>query len=137
MPRQRCVKPFSDNSAMVVLNGQMGELGIYPRHAPLMTEIDPGPIRVILPDGEESVFFAGGGILEVMPHLVTVLADTAIRADDIDEAAAIRAREEAERALADRSGEFEIAEAQARLLEALAQLRALEQMRRKIRRLGG
>ncbi len=121
----------------VVVSGGSGELGIYPRHAPLMTTIRPGPVRVVLEDGEEAVFFVGGGILEVMPHLVTVLADTAIRAGDIDEAAAVKAREEAERALQDRTGEMEIAEAQARLLEALAQLRALEQMRQKIKRVKG
>jgi F-type H+-transporting ATPase subunit epsilon len=127
-------KIFSGKVTAVVAGGDSGDLGIYPRHAPLMTTLKPGPIRVILADGEEAIFFVGGGILEVMPHLVTVLADTAIRADDIDEAAALKAREDAERALKDRKGEMEIAEAEARLLKALAQLRALEQMRRRIKR---
>ena len=128
---------FSGRVTALIVSGGSGELGIYPRHTPLMTTLKPGPVRVVLADGEEAVFFIGGGLLEVMPHLVTVLADTAIRADDIDEAAAIKAREEAERALQDRTGEMEIAEAQARLLEALAQLRALEQMRQKIKRVKG
>jgi F-type H+-transporting ATPase subunit epsilon len=128
---------FSGKVKAVVAGGDSGDLGIYPRHAPLMTTLKPGPIRVILADGEEAIFFVGGGILEVMPHLVTVLADTAIRADDIDEAAAVKAREEAERALQDRTGGMEIAEAQARLLEAMAQLRALEQMRQRIKRVKG
>ena len=125
---------FSGDVSHVVASGANGELGIYPRHAPLMTTLKPGSVRLILPDEEESIFFIGGGILEVMPHLVTVLADTAIRADHLDEAAATRAKEEAERALQDRKGELEIAEALARLAEALAQLQALEELRRKVKR---
>ena len=127
-------KIFSGEAAMVFATGTLGELGISPRHAPLITQLRPGPVRVQQPDGEEAFFFVGGGILEVMPHIVTVLADTAVRADDLDEAAASRAKEEAERELQDHTGEMEIAEAQARLLEAAAQLRALEQLRKKGRR---
>ena len=119
---------------MVFATGSVGELGISPRHAPLITQLKPGPVRVQRPDGDEAFFFVGGGILEVMPHVVTVLADTAVRADDLDEAAAVRAKEEAERQLADQTGEIEIAEAQSRLLEAAAQLRALEQLRKGGRR---
>jgi F-type H+-transporting ATPase subunit epsilon len=122
---------FSGEAAMVFATGTMGELGISPRHAPLITQLKPGPVRVQQPDGEEAFFFVGGGILEVMPHIVTVLADTAVRADDLDEAAAVRAKEEAERELADQTGDIEVAEAQARLLEAAAQLRALQQLRKK------
>jgi F-type H+-transporting ATPase subunit epsilon len=122
---------FSGEAAMIFATGSMGELGISPRHAPLITQLKPGPVRVQQPDGEEAFFFVGGGILEVMPHIVTVLADTAVRADDLDEAAAVRAKEEAERELQDQAGEMDIAEAQARLLEAAAQLRALEQLRKK------
>ena len=122
---------FSGEASMVFATGTVGELGISPRHAPLITQLKPGPVRVQQPDGEEAFFFVGGGILEVMPHLVTVLADTAVRADDLDEAAAVRAKEEAERELADQTGEIEVAEAQARLLEAAAQLRALQQLRKK------
>ena len=125
---------FSGEASMVFATGTVGELGISPRHAPLITQLKPGPVRVQQPDGEEAFFFVGGGILEVMPHLVTVLADTAVRADDLDEAAAVRAKEEAERELADQTGEIEVAEAQARLLEAAAQLRALQQLRKKTAR---
>jgi len=125
---------YSGQAAMIFATGSMGELGISPRHAPLITQLKPGPVRVQQPDGEEAFFFVGGGILEVMPHLVTVLADTAVRADDIDEASALRAKEEAERELQDQTGDLEIAEAQARLLEAAAQIRALEQLRKKGRR---
>jgi len=127
-------KIFSGEASMVFATGTVGELGISPRHAPLITQLKPGPVRVQQPNGEEAFFFVGGGILEVMPHIVTVLADTAVRADDLDEAAASRAKEEAERELQDHTGEMEIAEAQARLLEAAAQLRALEQLRKKGRR---
>lgn len=122
---------FSGEASMIFATGSLGELGITPRHAPLITQLKPGPVRVQQPDGEEAFFFVGGGILEVMPHIVTVLADTAVRADDLDEAAAKRAQEEAERELKDQTGEMEIAEAQARLLEAAAQLRALQQLRKK------
>ena len=125
---------FSGEAAMVFATGTVGELGITPRHAPLITQLKPGPVRVQQADGEEAFFFVGGGIIEVQPHVVTVLADTAVRADDLDEAAAVRAKEEAERELADQTGEIEVAEAQARLLEAAAQLRALEQLRKKTAR---
>jgi F-type H+-transporting ATPase subunit epsilon len=125
---------FSGEVAHIVAMGSKGELGIYPRHAPLMTTLRPGSIRLVLPDDEVAIFFVGGGIIEVMPHMITVLADTVIRADHIDEAAARQAKEEAERALQDRKGEMEIAEALARLAKALAQLQALEELRKKIKR---
>ena len=125
---------FSGEAAMIFATGAVGELGITPRHAPLITQLKPGPVRVQTPDGEEAFFFVGGGILEVMPHIVTVLADTAVRADDLDEAAAARAKEEAERELADRTGEMEVAEAQAKLAEAIAQLQALERLRKNVSR---
>ena len=126
-------KIFSGEAAMLIASGVAGELGITPRHAPLMTTLKPGPVRVLLPDGEENMFFVGGGILEVMPHLVTVLADTAVRADDLDEAAARKAKAEAERELKDYAGKMEIAEAQAKLTEAITQLEALERWRRRAR----
>jgi len=122
---------FSGEAQMVFATGIAGELGISPRHAPLITQLKPGPVRVLKADGEEAFFFVSGGILEVQPHEVTVLTDTATRGEDLDEAAALAAKAEAERVLADRTGEMEIAEAQARLLEAAAQLRALEQLRKK------
>jgi F-type H+-transporting ATPase subunit epsilon len=125
---------YSGDAAMIFATGLVGELGISPRHAPLITQLKAGPVRVLQPDGEEAFFFVGGGILEVQPHIVTVLADTAVRADDLDKAAAVRAKEEAERELQDRTGEMEVADAQARLAEAIAQLRALEQLRKKVKR---
>jgi F-type H+-transporting ATPase subunit epsilon len=125
---------FSGQASMIFATGSVGELGISPRHAPLITKLKPGPVRVQQADGEEAFFFVGGGILEVMPHIVTVLADTAVRADDLDEAAAVRSKEEAERQLQDSTGDMEIADAQSRLLEAAAQLRALDQLRKKGRR---
>jgi F-type H+-transporting ATPase subunit epsilon len=125
---------FSGEATMLFATGKLGELGISPRHAPLITVLKPGPVRVQKPDGQEAFFFVGGGILEVMPHVVTVLADTAVRAEDLDSAAAQRAKEEAERTLADRTGEVEVADAQARLAEAAAQLRALEQLRKQVKR---
>jgi F-type H+-transporting ATPase subunit epsilon len=125
---------FSGKAAMVFATGVVGELGISPRHAPLITQLKPGPVRVRKPDGEEEFFFVGGGILEVQPHIITVLADTAVRGTDLDEAAAHKAKEEAERELADRAGGMEVAEAQAKLAEAVAQLKALERFRKKLKR---
>lgn len=125
---------FSGEAAMVFASGIAGELGIAPRHAPLITQLKAGPVRVQKPGGEEEFFFVSGGILEVQPHMVTVLTDTAMRGDDLDEAAARAAKAEAERQLADRSGEMDIAEAQAQLMQAVAQLAALEQLRKKLKR---
>ena len=123
---------FSGEASMVFATGTMGELGIAPRHAPLITQLKPGPVRVLKPGGEELFFFVGGGILEVQPHVVNVLADTAVRGGDLDAAEAQRAKEEAERQLADRAGGIEVSgDAEAKLAQALAQLQALEQMRKK------
>ncbi len=127
-------KIWSGEAAQVFATGVSGELGIYPRHTPLITQLKPGPVRVVDTQGEEQFFFVGGGIIEVQPHMVTVLADTAVRAKDLDAAAAQRAKEEAERELANRTGELEVAEAQAKLAEAVAQLQALEQLRKKLKR---
>jgi F-type H+-transporting ATPase subunit epsilon len=124
---------FHGTVEMVVATGEMGELGIAPRHAPLITRLKPGQVRVVLPGGEEQSFYVSGGILEVQPQVVTVLADTAIRAKDIDEAAAQEAKKEAERILANRSEAMEVAEAQARLAEAVAQLQALERLRKNLK----
>lgn len=124
---------YSGEASMIIASGISGDLGIAPSHAPLMTTLKPGPVRVIGPDGEELIFFASGGILEVMPHQVTLLADTAVRADHLDAAAAVRAKEEAERELQSRTSDLEIAEAQARLAEALAQLEALERQRKLVK----
>lgn len=124
---------YSGPVSMVVATGEMGELGIAPRHAPLITRLKAGQVRVILPDGEEQLFYVSGGILEVQPQVVTVLTDTAIRGKDIDEAAAKKAKEEAERLLANRSEAIEVAEAQAQLAQAVAQLQALERLRKNLK----
>ena len=118
---------------MVIATGEMGELGIAPRHAPLITRLKPGQVRVILPGGEEQFFYVSGGILEVQPQVVSILTDTAVRADDLDEAAAKKAKEEAERALANRSEAMDLAEAQTKLAEAMAQLQALERLRKTLK----
>jgi F-type H+-transporting ATPase subunit epsilon len=125
---------FSGQAAMVFASGIAGELGITPRHAPLITQLKAGPVRVQKPNGEEEFFFVSGGILEVQPHMVTVLSDTATRGADLDETAARAAKAEAERHLADRTGEMEVAEAQAQLLQAVAQLAALEHLRKNLKR---
>ena len=125
---------YSGEVAMVFATGIAGELGISPRHAPLITQLKPGPVRVQDSDGEEQFFFVSGGIIEVQPHVVTVLADTAMRGEDLDKAAAEAAKAEAERELADRTGEMEIAEAQSKLLEAVAQLQAMERLRKHMKR---
>ena len=124
---------FHGQATMVIASGEMGELGIAPRHAPLITRLKPGQVRVIPESGEEQFFYVSGGILEVQPNLVTVLADTAMRAKDIDENSARRAKEEAERILANRGEAVEVAEAQAQLAMATAQLEALERFRRMLK----
>lgn len=125
---------WSGQAAQVFATGVSGELGIYPRHTPLITQLKPGPVRVVDAAGEEQFFFVGGGIIEVQPHIVTVLADTAMRGADLDATAAQKAKEEAEREIANRTGELEVAEAQAKLMEAVAQLQALERLRKDLRR---
>ena len=122
---------FSGEAEMVFAPAEMGELGITPRHAPLLTRMKPGTVRV-QHGGEESVFYVSGGILEIQPHAVTVLSDTALRARDIDEAAAQEAKRKAEEALANQTEEMDVARAQAELLEAVARLKALEQIRKKL-----
>jgi F-type H+-transporting ATPase subunit epsilon len=124
---------FSGDATMVVATGELGELGITPRHAPLITRLKPGHVDVVLEGGERQQFYVSGGILEVQPQVVTVLADTAARASDLDEAAALLAKKEAEDALAHRTEALDIAEAQAKLAEAMAQLQALERLRKKLK----
>jgi F-type H+-transporting ATPase subunit epsilon len=121
---------FSGAASSVFAPASQGDLGIYPRHAPLLTLLKAGEVRVQTPDGEDHFFFVGGGALEVQPQKVTVLADTALRARDLDEAAAVAAKQRAEEALRDRSGKISIAEAQAELARAAAQLRMLERLRK-------
>ncbi|HXE22723.1 MULTISPECIES: F0F1 ATP synthase subunit epsilon [unclassified Rhodanobacter] len=124
---------FSGEATMLVATGELGELGITPRHAPLITRLKPGHVDVVLAAGERQQFYISGGILEVQPQVVTVLVDTAIRAADLDEAAAQRAKKEAEDALANRTDALEVSEAQAKLAQAMAQLQALERLRKNLK----
>ena len=123
---------FSGLAEFVVLPGVMGELGIYPRHTPLFTEIRPGAVRMKLPNQErEELVFVQGGYLEVQPHTITVLADTAIRAKDLDEKAALEAKRAAEEAMQNKTSKEEIAQAEAELATALAQLEAIRKLRHR------
>ena len=121
---------FSGEAAMVFAPAAMGDIGIAPRHAPLLTTLRPGEVRVQTSGGEEQFFYVSGGAIEIQPHLITVLADTALRAKDIDEAAAMQAKQRAEEALRDRTGAVELAEAQAELARAAAQIKAIEKLRK-------
>jgi F-type H+-transporting ATPase subunit epsilon len=124
---------FRGEATMVVATGEIGELGIAPRHAPLITRLKPGKVVVTQANGEKLDFAISGGILEVQPQVVTILADTAVRADEIDEAAVRAAKEEAERVLAGRGEAMDIAEAQQKLAEVSAQLQALERLRKNLK----
>jgi F-type H+-transporting ATPase subunit epsilon len=121
---------FSGEATMVFAPGSEGDLGITPRHAPLLTLLKPGEVRVQTPDGAEQAFYVGGGALEIQPSVVTVLADTVLRARDIDEAAALAAKQRAEEALKDRAGAIDHAEALAELARVAAQLKILERLRK-------
>jgi F-type H+-transporting ATPase subunit epsilon len=122
---------FSGLAEFVAAPAAMGEVGIYPRHAPLITTIKPGALRVKLPnEAEETLIFVSGGILEVQPDVVTVLADTAIRGHDLDEASALDAKKRAEEAMRDKGSEMDYARAQAELIEAMAQLHAIQKLRK-------
>ena len=124
---------FHGEVVMVVATGEMGELGIAPRHAPLITRLKPGKLVLTMADGEKLDIVVSGGILEVQPQVITILADTAIRAQDIDELAVLKAKQEAERVIANRGEAMEIAEAQAKLVEATVQLQALERLRKNLK----
>ena len=125
---------FSGFATMVFAPAQMGEIGIAPRHAPLLTGLKPGEVRVQTADGEEHFFYVSGGSIEVQPHLVTILADTALRARDIDEAAALEAKRKVEETLANQEGEFDIAHARAELAQVQAQLKSLARLRKTAKR---
>ena len=122
---------FSGEASMVFVPGSQGELGIAPRHAPLLTTLKAGEVRVQSEGHEEQSFYVGGGSLEIQPNLVTVLADTAARARDLDEAQAEAAKQRAEEALKGRGDKIDLAEAQAELARAVAQLRAIERLRKR------
>jgi len=122
---------FSGLAEMVFAPAELGEVGIAPRHAPLITKLLPGEVRVKVSNTETQEYYVSGGILEVQPHLVTVLADTAIRAADIDEASALEAKAKAEEMLTDKSGKIDFAKAQAELAQAMSQLRTLDRLRKR------
>ena len=123
---------FSGLAEMVVVPGEMGELGIYPRNTALMTRIKPGSVRIKQPEQEQEVLiYVSGGMLEVQPSVVTILADTAIRGADLDEARALEAKQAAEEAIKSRASDIDYAQAQAELAEAVAQLRAIQQLRKQ------
>ena len=122
---------FSGKATMLIATAEAGELGIYPQHTPLLTSLKPGDVRVQTEDGEEQVIYVSGGILEVTPKKVTVLSDTAVRADDLDEAAALEAQRKAEQALKDTKADIDYARAKAELAQAAAQLQALKKMRNR------
>lgn len=123
---------FHGEATMVIASGEEGELGIAPRHAPLITRLKPGVVEVIMAEGERLALYVSGGILEVQPQVVTVLADTAARAEDLDEAAAQAAKDEAEKALANHEDLEDVAAQQVKLAEALAQLQALARLHRNL-----
>lgn len=121
---------FSGTATMVFAPAEMGEVGIAPRHTPLLTRLKAGEVRVQDDHGEEHTFFVNGGMLEVQPHVVTVLSDSAMRAKDLDEAAALQAKQEAEKTLADNKADIDYAKAQAELAEAVAQLRTIQKLKK-------
>jgi F-type H+-transporting ATPase subunit epsilon len=122
---------YSGLAEMVFAPAEMGEVGIAPRHAPFITRLNPGEVRVKLNDKESQAFFISGGLLEVQPDVVTVLADTAVRAHDIDEAAALQAKARAEEMLSDKTGKYDYAIAQAELAQAVMKLRTLDRFRKR------
>jgi F-type H+-transporting ATPase subunit epsilon len=124
---------FSGRAEMVIATASLGEMGIAAGHAPLLTALKPGQIRLMLPNQEEAIYYISGGILEIQPEIVTVLADTAERAEDLDEAAAMEAKERAERALYDKQGEFDYAKAASELAQAVAQIQAIHALRKKLK----
>lgn len=121
---------FSGEATMVIATAEAGELGIYPQHTPLLTSLKPGDVRIKVEDGEEQVIYVSGGILEVTPKKITVLSDTAVRADDLDEAAALEAQRKAEQALKDTTADINYAKAKAELAQAAAQLQALKKLKK-------
>jgi F-type H+-transporting ATPase subunit epsilon len=122
---------FSGTARMVFAPAVMGEVGIAPGHTPLISPLKPGEVRLDMGNDQEEFFFISGGILEVQPHMVTVLSDTAIRANDLDEAAAIESKKRAEAALADQQSELDVAKARAEIASAAAQIAAIQKFRRK------
>lgn len=122
---------FSGQVSRLVVSGLLGELGIYPGHTQLVTALKPGPVRLVKPDDEDEILYISGGILEVQPTLITLLADTAIRATDLDEMAALEAKQRAEQALSDKQADIDYAKATVELAQAVAQLQAIAKLKQK------
>jgi len=120
---------YSGTAAMVSASAELGEVGITPGHSPLLTQLAPGDVRVVHPNGEEEIVYVSGGMLEVQPDVVTILSDTAIRARDLDESAALEAKRQAEERIAQQKDDYDFARARAELAEAAAQLRTLQRLR--------
>lgn len=123
---------FSGEATHIVATGLLGELGIYPGHTQLLTGLKPGPVRIVKPNGEDEILYISGGILEAQPQLVSILADTAIRASDLDEMAALEAKERAERILSDKQADIDYAKATAELAQAVAQLQVISKLKKKL-----
>ena len=122
---------YSGTVTQVFAPAEMGEVGIYPRHAPMLSTLKAGVVRLISQEGEEQSFYVSGGILEIQPHIVTILSDTALRAADIDESAALQAKARAEAAIKDKASDMDYAKAKSELIEAVAQIEALKNIRKK------
>ena len=122
---------YSGTVTQVFAPAEMGEVGIYPRHAPMLSTLKAGVVRLISQEGEEQSFYVSGGILEIQPHIVTILSDTALRAADIDESAALQAKARAEAAIKDKASDMDYAKAKSELIEAVAQIEALKKIRKK------
>ncbi len=122
---------YSGTVTQLFAPAEMGEVGVMPRHAPMLSTLKPGVVRVLLQDGEEETFYVSGGILEIQPHVVTILSDTALRAADIDEAAALEAKTRAEAAMKDKASDMDYVKAKTVLIEAVAQIEALKKLRKK------
>ena len=123
---------FSGSVSMIIATGSLGEMGITPGHAPLLSDLNPGPVRLLKDGGEEEIYYLSGGYIEVQPTTVSILADKAVRAGDIDEAAASEALKLAEQTISNQSGEIDYSKAAAQLAEATAQLRTVDKLRKKI-----
>ena len=122
---------YSGTVTQVFAPAEMGEVGVMPRHAPMLSTLKPGVVRVISQEGEEQTFYVSGGILEIQPHVVTILSDTALRAADIDESAAMEAKTRAESAMKDKASDMDYAKAKTELIEAVAQIEALRKVRKR------
>ncbi len=122
---------YSGTVTQVFAPAEMGEVGVMPRHAPMLSTLKAGVVRVVLQEGEEETFYVSGGILEIQPHVVTILSDTALRAAEIDEAAALEAKSRAEAAMKDKASDMDYAKAKTALIEAVAQIETLKKLRKK------